>query len=99
MTAQYERLLEGLGNRALTPPRDRQLDGEGAVGRDYMTRNRTQQRQVVSIHDGRIYTVTFTAPPGTFQAEQKEFEQILGLLAMGVGAAVPFGLRYDLPLG
>ncbi len=27
---------------------------------------------------GRIYTVTFTAPPGTFQAEQKDFEQILG---------------------
>ncbi len=78
MTAQYERLLEGLGNRALTPPRDRQLDGDGAVGRDYMTRNRTQQRQVFSIHDRRIYTVTFTAPPGTFQAEQKDFEQILG---------------------
>lgn len=76
---QFERQIEAFGARELSEPRDLMLDGDPAIARDYelsLQGRRLLGRQVFTIHDDRIYTVTFTSRQDSTR-ELEEFEQIL----------------------
>ena len=76
----YNRQLRGSGATDISEPRDRELDGEPAVVRDYSIAAEGRKlagQQLATLHDGRLYTVTFTARRDAFDADQPEFEEIL----------------------
>ena len=77
---QFRRQIEGLGATNLTPPEEIEVDGEGAVARNYTLKGSgktVRGRQIFSVHDDRVFTVSFTSLPERFEAERAEFQEIL----------------------
>jgi hypothetical protein len=62
------------------PTKDIQLDGETAKTYGYVMRQGGgigRQRQEFAIHDGAVYTITWTGPAKSFKRSEQLFDQVL----------------------
>lgn len=71
-------LRGGLGATEFSQTVKRELAGEPAARYDYSSaQNKGRGRQLVAIHSGRVFTVTFSSAASTFPAQSRIFDHIV----------------------
>lgn len=77
---EFKRQLQQFGAKGVTPAEDREVGGEPGRSREYrvfLSGQALRGRQVFTIHDGLLYTITFSARRDAFGADQSGFERLL----------------------